>query len=212
MKIGIIGTGSMGTGLGFIWAQKNHEVMFGSRDPVNAEKIASTSAANVSGGTYEDAAQFGDIVVFAIPWSAVKETIPILGDLNGKIVIDCSNAVAPHLGGLLLGHTTSAAEKIAEWAKGAKIVKAFNSLGAENLTKLQFGAQNASTFICGDDLDAKSIVRKLGEEIGFDVIDAGTLENARLIEPLAMLWINLAYKQGMGTDIAFKLLRRRKVT
>jgi predicted dinucleotide-binding enzyme len=111
MKIGIIGTGSMGTGLGFIWAQKNHEVMFGSRDPVNAEKIASTSAANVSGGTYEDAAQFGDIVVFAIPWSAVKETIPILGDLNGKIVIDCSNAVAPHLGGLLLGHTTSAAEK-----------------------------------------------------------------------------------------------------
>ena len=211
MKIGIIGTGSMGTGLGFIWAKKNHEIMFGSRDPVNAEKIASTSGANISGGTYKDAAQFGNIIVLAVPWSAVKETIQILGDLNGKIIIDCTNAVAPHLGGLLLGHTSSAAEKIAEWANGAKIIKAFNSLGAENLTKLQFGSQNASTFICGDDLDAKSIVRKLGEEIGFDVIDAGPLETARLIEPLAMLWINLAYKQGMGTDIAFKLLRRRKV-
>lgn len=210
MKIGIIGTGSMGNGLGYIWAEKNHEIMFGSRDPVNAEKLARASGANVSGGTYEDAAQFGDIVVLAVPWSAVKETIPILGDLSGKIIIDCTNAVAPHLGGLLIGHTISAAEKIAEWAKEAKIIKAFNSLGAENLTKLQFGSQNASTFICGDDLDAKSIVRKLGEEIGFDVVDAGPLENARLIEPLAMLWINLAYKQGMGTDIAFKLLRRRK--
>jgi hypothetical protein len=211
MKIGIIGTGSMGKGLGKIWAEKNHEIMFGSRDPVNAEKLAITSGANVSGGTYKDAAQFGNVIILAIPWSAVKETIQILGDLNGKIIIDCTNAVAPHLGGLLLGHTTSAAEKIAEWAKGAKVVKAFNSLGAENLTKLQFGSQNASTFICGDDIEAKSIVHKLGEDIGFDVIDAGPLKNARLIEPLAMLWIDLAYKQGMGTDIAFKLLRRRKV-
>jgi NADPH-dependent F420 reductase len=210
MKIGIIGTGSMGKSLGLIWAQNDHEIMFGSRDPVNAEKIATTSGPNIYGGTYEDAAQFGKVVVLAVPWSAVKETIQILGDLNGKIIIDCTNAVAPHLGGLLLGHTTSAAEKIAGWAKGAKIVKAFNSLGSENLSKLQFGSQNASTFICGNDLDAKHIVRKLGEEIGFDVVDAGSLETARLIEPLAMLWINLAYKQGMGTDIAFKLLRRRK--
>jgi NADPH-dependent F420 reductase len=211
MKIGIIGTGSMGKGLGEIWAEKNHEIMFGSRDPVNAEKIAKSFGTNVSGGTYIDAAKYGEVVVLAVPWSAAKESIQVVGDLNEKIVIDCTNAVAPHLGGLLLGHTTSAAEKIAEWAKGAKVVKAFNSLGAENLTKIQFGSQNASTFICGDDLEAKSIVYKLGEEIGFDVIDAGPLKNARLIEPLAMLWIDLAYKQGMGTDIAFKLLRRRKV-
>ncbi|MCK4781069.1 MAG: F420-dependent NADP oxidoreductase, partial [Candidatus Lokiarchaeota archaeon] len=68
----------------------------------------------------------------------------------------------------------------------------------------------ASLFICGDYLDAKSKVKQLGLDIGFDVIDVGPLKNARLIEPLAMLWIELAYKQGMGTDIAFKLLRRRK--
>ena len=211
MKIGIIGTGNMGKGLGKIWAEKNHQIMFGSRDPVNAQKLANSFEKNVLGGTYADAAQYGEVVVLAVPWSAAQESIQVVGDLNKKIVIDCTNAVAPQLGGLLLGHTTSAAEKIAEWAKGAKIVKAFNSLGAENLTKLQFGSQNASTFICGDDLDAKSIVSKLGEDIGFDVIDAGPLKNARLIEPLAMLWIDLAYKQGMGTDIAFKLLRRRKV-
>ena len=210
MKIGIIGTGNMGKGLGKIWAEKNHEIMFGSRDPVNARKLANSFEKNVLGGTYADAAQYGEVVVLAVPWSAAQESIQVVGDLNKKIVIDCTNAVAPQLGGLLLGHTTSAAEKIAEWAKGAKIVKAFNSLGAENLTKLQFGSQNASTFICGDDLEAKSIVSKLGEDIGFDVIDAGPLKNARLIEPLAMLWIDLAFNRGMGTDIAFKLLRRRK--
>ncbi|KKK43716.1 MAG: 8-hydroxy-5-deazaflavin:NADPH oxidoreductase [Candidatus Lokiarchaeum sp. GC14_75] len=210
MKIGIIGTGNMGKGLGKIWAEKNHQIMFGSRDPVNAQKLANSFEKNVLGGTYADAAQYGEVVVLAVPWSAAQESIQVVGDLNKKIVIDCTNAVAPQLGGLLLGHTTSAAEKIAEWAKGAKIVKAFNSLGAENLTKLQFGSQNASTFICGDDLEAKSIVSKLGEDIGFDVIDAGPLKNARLIEPLAMLWIDLAFNRGMGTDIAFKLLRRRK--
>ena len=210
MKIGIIGTGNMGKGLGKILAEKNHEIMFGSRDPVNVLKLANSFGSNVSGGTYADAAQFGEVVVLAVPWSSAGESIEAAGDLNGKILVDCTNAVAPHLGGLLIGHTTSAAEKIAKWAEGAKVVKAFNSLGAENLRKLEFGTQNASTFICGDDLEAKSIVRSLGEEIGFDVIDAGPLTNARLIEPLAMLWIELAYKQGMGTDIAFKLLRRRK--
>ena len=212
MKIGIIGTGNMGQGLGKIWAEKNNEIMFGSRDPVNVLKLANSLGSNVLGGTYADAAQFGNVVVLAVPWSSAKESIESAGDFKGKILIDCTNAVAPHLGGLLIGHTTSAAEKIAEWAAGAKVVKAFNSLGSENLSKLQFGTQNASTFVCGDNLEAKSIVRGLAEEIGFDVVDAGPLSNARLIEPLAMLWIELAYKQGMGTGIAFKLLRRRKAT
>jgi NADPH-dependent F420 reductase len=211
MKIGIIGTGTMGKTLGTILAKKNHDIMFGSRDPVNVIKLAHSLGSNVSGGTYEDAAQFGDVVILAVPWSSAKESIEAAGDLSGKILIDCTNAVAPNLGGLLIGHTTSGGEKIATWAQGAKVVKAFNTLGPENLTKLQFGDLNATNFICGDDLEAKSVVRTLAEEIGFDVVDAGPLINARLIEPLGMLWIDLAYKQGMGTDIAFKLLRRRKL-
>ncbi|MHA2390593.1 MAG: NADPH-dependent F420 reductase [Promethearchaeota archaeon] len=210
MKIGIIGTGNMGQGLGKIWATKSHAIMFGSRDPVNVLKLANSLGQNVSGGTYTDAAQYGDVVVLAVPWSSAKESIEAAGDLKGKILIDCTNAVAPHLGGLLVGHTTSAAEQIADWAEGAKVVKAFHTLGSENLNKLEFGTHKASTFICGDDLEAKSIVKQLGLDLGYDVIDVGPLKNARLTEPLAMLWIELAYKQGMGTDIAFKLLTRRK--
>jgi len=93
MKIGIIGTGSMGKGLGKIWAEKNHEIMFGSRDPVNAEKLANSFGTNILGGTYADAAQFGEVVVLAVPWSAAQESIQAVGDLNEKIVIDCTNAV-----------------------------------------------------------------------------------------------------------------------
>ena len=87
-------------------------------------------------------------------------------------------------------------------------MKAFNTIGAENMLNPQFGSMIASMLICGDDPGAKSIVSKLAEEIGFEAIDAGPLSNARLLEPFALLWIYLAVKQGLGRNIAFKLLRR----
>jgi len=210
MKIGIIGTGRLGSALGKIWAEKGHMIMFGSRDPQKAKKLANSIGSNASGGTYEEAAKFGGVVILAVPWSGAKESIKTAGDLDGKIIVDSTTTAAPHLGGPLIGSTPSAAEKIVKWAVGAKVIKAVHTIGVESLNKLQFGSQQASLFICGDSLEAKSIVRTLGEDIGFEVIDAGSLTNARLTEPLAMLWIELAYKQGMGTDIAFKLLRRRK--
>ena len=211
MKLGIIGTGRLGSALGKIWAEKGHMIMFGSRDPQKAKKLANSIGSNASGGTYEEAAKFGDVIILAVPWSGAKESIKAAGDLGGKIIVDSTTTAAPHLGGPLIGSTPSAAEKVAKWAVGAKVIKAVHTIGVESLNKLQFGSQQASLFICGDNLEAKSLVRTLGEDIGFEVIDAGPLTNARLTEPLAMLWIELAYKQGMGTDIGFKLLRRRKV-
>ena len=210
MNIGIIGTGRLGSALGKIWAEKNHIIMFGSHDPEKARKLASLIGKNANGGTYREAAEFSDVVVLAIPWSGAKESIQKAGELKGKIIIDSTTTAAPHLGGPIIQVSPSAAEKIAKWADGAKVIKAVHTVGVESLNKLQFGTQQASLFICGDDLEAKSKTKKLGIDLGFDVIDAGPLINARLIEPLAMLWIELAYKQGMGTDIAFKLLTRRK--
>jgi len=210
MKIGLLGTGRLGTALGKIWAEKGHVIMFGSRDPQKARKLANSIGSGASGGTYEEAAQFSDVVILAVPWSTAKETIKTAGDLTGRIIIDSTTTAAPHLGGPLIEITPSASEKIAKWAVGAKVIKAVHTVGVESLNKLQFGSVQASLFICGDDLDAKSKVKQLGLDLGFDVIDVGPLTNARLIEPLGMLWIELAYKQGMGTDIAFKLLRRRK--
>jgi predicted dinucleotide-binding enzyme len=210
MKLAIIGTGRLGSTLGKLWAEKGNMIMFGSRDPQKAKNLANSIGSNTTGGSYEEAAKFSDIIILAVPWSGAKETIKTAGNLNGKIIIDSTTTAAPHLGGLLMGGTPSAAEKIAKWAEGAKVIKAVHTIGVESLDKLQFGTQQASLFICGDDLDAKSKTKQLGLDLGFDVIDAGSLINSRLIEPLAMLWIELAYNQGMGTDIAFKLLTRRK--
>ena len=211
MKIGICGTGSVGTVLGKIWAENGQEIFFGSRDPVGVIKLISKIGLDVKGGTYSEAAQFGEIIVLAIPWSAVQNTIGVLGDLKGKIIIDCTNAVAPSLGGLLIGHTTSAAEKIAEWAEGARVVKGFNAFDPDFLQEVKKRDPKPSNFICGDDADAKSKVKELAQLIGYDVIDCGPLKNARLLEPFAMLWIELAYTQGMGPGIAFKLLHHRKI-
>ncbi|MFW9970026.1 MAG: NADPH-dependent F420 reductase [Candidatus Odinarchaeota archaeon] len=211
MKIGIIGgTGKLGSALCKIWAEKGHNIMIGSRDPQKAKKLADSIGSNVSGGTYEQTTIFGDIIILTVPWSGAKESIKAAGNLNGKIIVDSTTTAAPPLGGALMQITPSAGEKIAKWAIGAKIIKTVHTIGVESLNKLQFGTQQASLFICGDDLEAKSKIKQLGLDLGFDVIDAGPLINARLIEPLAMLWMELAFNQGMGTDIAFKLLRRRK--
>jgi len=123
-------------------------------------------------------------------------------------VIDVTNPVLPDLSGLSLGTTTSAAEQVAQWASGARVVKAFNTVGFNIMADPSFGASRALLFYCGDDAPAKQIVKSLAAELGFDPEDAGPLRQARLLEPFALLWISLAYGQGYGREFAFQLLRR----
>jgi hypothetical protein len=109
---------------------------------------------------------------------------------------------------LAVGHTTSAAEQVASWAGGAAVVKGFNSTGAGNMLNPDDAESKPTMFLCGNDAPAKLAVSRLTEEIGFEAVDAGPLTSARYLEPLAMRWITLAYTQGLGPDIAFKLRRR----
>jgi hypothetical protein len=104
--------------------------------------------------------------------------------------------------------TTSAAETVAVWARTSRIVKAFNTIGAANYGNAQFGTERADGFYCGDDQDAKNVVKPLIEDIGLNPVDVGPLRNARALEPLALLWIDLAVNQGQGPNHGFKLLRR----
>jgi NADPH-dependent F420 reductase len=210
MKIGVIGVGNVGGTLGKAWAAKGHEVMFGVRDPQSdkVKDLLKVSGSKASAGSLADAAAFGEVVVLAVPWSAARDAIRQAGDLSGKVLVDVTNALAPNFSGLSVEAATSAAEKIAGWARGARVVKAFNSTGAENMADPQYGAQQASMFFCGDDPDAKAVVARLGRDLGFDMVDAGPLSNARLVEYLTVLWLQLAVKQGLGRDIAFRLLRR----
>jgi 8-hydroxy-5-deazaflavin:NADPH oxidoreductase len=210
MEIAIIGAGDVGGTLGRLWVKKGHQIMFGVRN-LQSQKVLNLIRSINSGvkvGTIGEAASFADVIVLAIPWMAVEETIKSAGDLSGKILIDPTNPINADLTGLIVESSTSAAEEIAKWAKGSKVVKAFNSIGAKALDNLQFGMVRADAFICGDDFKSKTVVKKLATEIGFDTVDAGPIINARLLEYLALLWIQLAYSRQMGPNIAFKLLTR----
>jgi predicted dinucleotide-binding enzyme len=209
MKIGIIGSGNMGRGLGRIWAAKGHDVVFSySRSHEKLEQFAS-SLPNAKAGTPAEAAQ-ADVVLLSVRWHDIPDAIQQAGSLDNKIVIDCTNPLKPDMSGLELGHTTSAAEEIVKMAPGAKVVKAFNTAFAQvydENTRL-FGSRRASMFYCGDDAVAKSVVAKLITDVGFDPVACGPLTSARLLEPVAMLVISLGYGMKMGTNMALNLIRR----
>ena len=214
MKIGVIGAGNVGSTLGRRWAQAGHEVFFGVRDPTaeNVHTLLASAGAHARAGRVEEAAAASQVVVLTVPWEAAYDAVRNAGDLTGKVLVDVTNPVA--MGpeglqqGLLVGHTTSAAEQVAAWARGARVVKAFNTTGFGNMQDPRYGSQAATMFLCGDDAEAKVVATQLGAELGFAMLDAGPLAIARLLEPLAMLWIHLAVFQGLGPEFAFILQRR----
>ena len=209
MKIAIIGTGNVGGALGTRWAESGHEIVFGARDP-NSDKVRAVLAeagAHASAVTVPEAAASSDIVVLTTPWAATESAIEAAGDLAGKIVVDCTNPLTG-IQDLDIGHDTSAGEKVAEWARGARVVKAFNSTGANNMRNSEYPGGKVVMPICGDDAEAKATVIDLAAELGFDAIDAGSIVSSRWLEPMAMMWIHLAFAQGWGMEFGWSVVRR----
>lgn len=214
MKIGIVGSGNVGGALGSRWAKLGHAVTFGTRDPAGMEKqqLAAKIGAKARTASFADTARDKEVLLLATPWPVTQQVIASLGDLHGKILIDATNPLLPDLSGLTVGTTTSAGEQVAGWARGAKVVKAFNTVGANIMENPAFEGHRPVMFYCGDDADAKQVVAKLITELVFEPVDAGPLTQARVLEPFALLWISMAYAQGLGRDFAFELLRRREAT
>ena len=210
MRIGILGAGNVGAALGRVWTSEGHDVFFGVPD-AKSEKIRKALAALGSAGlagTNAEAAAFGEVLALAVPWPAARQAIESSGNLAGKVLIDCTNPLASDVKGLTVGLNTSAAEQVAGWAHGARVVKAFNTIGAGNFGRAEFAGQTADGFYCGDDAGAKAIVKILVTDAGLNPVDVGLLRNARWLESIAMLWIDLAVNQGWGGNHAFKLLHR----
>jgi 8-hydroxy-5-deazaflavin:NADPH oxidoreductase len=196
MKIGIIGTGNMGSALGLRWARAGHQVLFGSRDLSKARAVAAAGSGSAQAGDFEDAAAFGEVVLYT-----VRDVLPskLLRDpqvLFGKIVIDCNNSDILGLdipdpdhrpGFHFITPIPSLAERLAADAQGARVVKAFNTIPATviELDREKLLPYRVSVFLCSDDPGAKSIVKGLAEELGFVPIDSGELERAPLVEVVA---------------------------
>jgi predicted dinucleotide-binding enzyme len=210
MKIGIIGAGNVGGTLGQAWARKGHQVFYGVQRPQDdkARKLQEATGPGAQVGSPAEAAAFGAVVVLATPWAATEAAIRSAGDLAGKIVVDCTNPLSADFRHLELGHTTSGAEQVASWAKGAKVFKAFNTTGFNIMANPVINGIRTVMFVCGDDEAAKPRVLQLASDVGFDAVDAGKLTQARLLEPWAMLWIALAFGTNAGRDFGFAMLRR----
>ena len=203
MNVSIIGTGHVGGTLGKCWAQCGHSITFGSRNPNSdhVQELVHKAGANTRAVSINQAVASSQLVVLALPWNAVEGILANAGDLTGKILIDTIN-IYPESGEI------SCAEQIAGWAKGARVIKAFNITGTGNMDYPVYNGQKLTMFICGNDSEAKSRVSMLIEELGFEVVDTGGLEIAILLESLGRLWIHLAYQRGLGKDIGYKLLKR----
>jgi predicted dinucleotide-binding enzyme len=208
LKIAILGAGNVGSALGTRWARLGHTVTFGVRDPYAGKVQALLIAAggNASATAVAGAATGAEVVALATSWAGAADALSQAGDLSGKVLIDCTNPFVD--GALALGHTSSGAERVAGWAPEARVVKAFNTTGSGNMLDADYQGTRPTMFLCGDDAGAKTVTAGLAQELGFEPCDCGPLTVARYLEPMAGLWVQLAYREGLGKDIAFKLLRR----
>lgn len=201
MRIAVLGAKIIGGTLGRKWAQAGHAVMFGVRNVANPEVQALAQELGATVGTPAEAIAFGDVVVFAIPGSAMEETIAAHGPaLAGKIVIDAANRMG--------GGPMNSAAAFAAHAPAAQVYRAFNSVGWEVFANPQFGDVVADLFYCGPGGAGQAAVEQLIRDVGLRPVRLGDISQVALVDTIGSLWFALAYGQGMGRQVAFKVLAR----
>ncbi len=213
-KIGIIGSGTVGQTLGTGFLKYGYEVKIGSRDLTKLSAWKSTAGEGALIGSFAEAAQFGDILVLATKGSAALNALQLAGraNLSDKTIIDTTNPIAdtPPENGVLNFFTElndSLMERLQNSFPEAHFVKAFNSIGGSLMINPDFGTEKPTMFICGNDQKAKDEVVEICELFGFETENMGTVEAARAIEPLCMLWCIPGFRENKWSH-AFRLLKR----
>lgn len=212
MKVGVIGSGDVAKTLASGFLKHGHDVTMGTRDPAKlADWLKQNPKARVASS--EEAARFGELVVLAVKGTASAAALRAAGAdaLAGKPVIDATNPladVAPENG--VLKYFTNLDESLMEQLQnefpGAHFVKAFNSVGNGRMVNPQYVGGQPTMFICGNDADAKTVVTGVLDQFGWETEDMGSVEAARAIEPLCMLWCIPGFTRNEWAH-AFKLLK-----
>lgn len=185
MKIAIIGNGNVGSALERGLTRAGHDVRATGRENVR------------------ETAEWGETIILAVPFGAVDDAVQTMSDaVNGKVLVDVTNALDDNMA-LAIGCTTSGAEELQRKVPRAKVVKAFNTNFAQHMDSGRIGETTLTVFTAGDDTDARETVLQLAKEIGFDAVNAGPLQNARWLETLGYLNIQLGYVVGHGTGTGF---------
>lgn len=200
MDIALIGSGKMGSALGAKWNAAGHKVVFGVREPKRRQTERNPEDPMIPFETIPDAVADSQAVVFVIPGVAMDEVIrTISGGLSGKLLIDATNDFQ--------GPSVNHVESLVSNAAGAKVFRAFNSLGWENFANPSFGSVAADMFYCGpDSADAQQTFEGLVRDVGLRPIRVGDLDTVGIVDSVLTLWFTLASARGMGRHLAFKVL------
>lgn len=209
MKIGIIGSGNMGRSLGLLWAEQGYEVFFGARTAEKGRSVAEFAKHGTQGGTNDEAAVFGDILLYSARGVDPAEVLTSTAILTGKILIDPNNWAIPE-GFAYEPIAKSLAETLAEQVPQAIVVKAFNTMAQEvfEIPTAELAKHKVSVFVASDDTTAKQTVMQLATDIGFNAIDSGVLRNARMLEGLGdfIRFIIIGQQQGGYATISVNVL------
>jgi predicted dinucleotide-binding enzyme len=184
-RIGMIGSGNVGSNLGRVWAAKGYQVMFSSRDLEADRRLAAQVGANARAGTPQEAAAFGEVLVFAVPYSALPELGKTLGTaLRGKVVIDASNPFPQRDGAIAEEARAQGAGLVsARLLPGARIVRAFNAVGAARMGAMHETPGRVGMPMAGDDAQAIAVASELIRDIGFSPVLVGGLTMGKYLMP-----------------------------
>jgi 8-hydroxy-5-deazaflavin:NADPH oxidoreductase len=199
MRIAVVGAGRVGRAIGAGWTRAGHEVVYGVRGQPGQGEAA-----------IDAAAESAPVIAIATPWDAVEGICRGLGGQSGKIILDCTNPLVITPAGPEHKNSlpASGAELIQQWCKGAAVFKTLNQTGFETLANPSAFPAKPVMLIAGDDAEKKKTVVQLVSDLGLEAVDAGPLANAGLLESFAKIWIDLAFKRGLGRNFAFTLARR----
>ncbi|HLY42103.1 MAG TPA: NAD(P)-binding domain-containing protein [Terracidiphilus sp.] len=211
MKVGVIGSGDVAKVLASGCLKHRHSVTIGTRSPEKLKEwAAENKGATVS--SFAGAAEFGELIMLAVKGNVAADALRQAGakNLAGKVIMDACNPIAdaPPVNGVLQFYTTqnnSLMEQLQREFPEAKLVKAFNSVGAPLMVNPHYADGKPTMFICGNDAGAKKQVSQICEQFGWEVADMSKVESARAIEPLCALWCQPGFARNQWTH-AFKLL------
>ena len=206
MKVGILGAGNVGQSLAAGFVQRGHAVQIGTRRPQGRQVRAGTPV------SYDAAARHAELALLCTPWDGTENAIRLAGPdhLAGKVLIDVTNPLEAPEGRprLAVGHRESGGERVQGWLPRSHVVKCFNIINHAHMVDPAFPDGRPDMFLCGNDADAKRAVTNICHAFGWlSVIDVGGIEGARLLEPLAMLWIECGIRWG-SWDHAWRVLRK----
>jgi len=208
-SLAIIGAGNVGASLGETLRSAGYSVTYGVTGPDGEAKARQRLGAEATLRSVRDAAAAADIIFLAVPGQVAADAASALGPHPGKVLVDCTNPVRWQDGPVLAPPPEgSNAAAIQSRVAGSRVVKGFNTFGAEFHANPVIDGRPVDVLLASDHVEATALVASVATRAGFRPIDAGPLRNAVLLESMAVLWIHLATTGGQGREVAFALRHR----